>query len=132
MGKKYIIFGSPYIGKEEITEMVKTLKSGWIGTGPKVAKFEQSVSQYVGAKFGVALNSCTAGLHLSLLVSGIGQGDEVITTPLTFCATVNTIIHSGATPVFVDVDRKTMNIDVNQATKYSYYLEGFDKKWRGS
>lgn len=111
--KKYIVFGSPYIGQEEITEMIKTLKSGWIGTGPKVAKFERAISRYTGAKFSLALNSCTAGLHLSLLVCGVGPGDEVITTPLTFCATVNTIIHSGAKPVFVDVDRKTMNIDVN-------------------
>jgi dTDP-4-amino-4,6-dideoxygalactose transaminase len=114
---KYIIFGSPYIGQEEITEMVNTLKSGWIGTGPRVAKFEQQVSKYVGARYGLALNSCTAGLHLSLLVCGIGLGDEVITTPLTFCATVNTIIHSGATPVFVDVDRKTMNIDAAKIEK---------------
>lgn len=111
---KYIIFGSPYIGREEISEMVKTLKSGWIGTGPKAALFEQLVSQYVGAEFGLALNSCTASLHLSLLVCGIGASDEVITTPLTFCATVNTIIHSGAKPVFVDVDRETMNIDSKQ------------------
>lgn len=109
--KKYIVFGSPYIGREEIVEMVKTLKSGWVGTGPKVAKFEQGVSRYVGAKFALALNSATAGLHLSLLACGIGPGDEVITTPLTFCATANSIIHSGARPVFVDVDKKTMNID---------------------
>jgi dTDP-4-amino-4,6-dideoxygalactose transaminase len=66
--KKYIVFGSPYIGKEEIAEMVKTLKSGWIGTGPKTAKFEKLTSDYVGAQYGLALNSCTAGLHLSLLV----------------------------------------------------------------
>jgi len=111
---KYIFFGSPYVGKEEIAEMVKTLKSGWLGTGPKVAKFERLVSRYVGAKFGLALNSCTAGLHLSLLVCGVGQGDEVITTPLTFCATANSIIQTGAKPVFVDVDRETMNIDVQQ------------------
>lgn len=115
--KKYIVFGSPCVGKEEIAEMVKTLKSGWIGTGPKVAEFEQSVSRHVGAKFGLALNSCTAGLHLSLLVCGIGPGDEVITTPLTFCATVNTIIHSGAKPIFVDVDKETMNIDVKRIEK---------------
>lgn len=114
---KYIVFGSPYIGQAEIAEMVKTLKSGWIGTGPKVAKFEQAVSRQVGSKFALALNSCTAGLHLSLLVCGVGPGDEVITTPLTFCATVNTIIHSGAKPVFVDVDKKTMNIDVKQIEK---------------
>lgn len=115
--KKYIVFGAPYIGKEEIAEVVKTLKSGWIGTGPKTAEFEQSVGRYVRAKYGLALNSCTAGLHLSLLVCGIGPGDEVITTPLTFCATVNTIIHSGATPVFVDVDRETMNIDADRIEK---------------
>lgn len=115
--KKYIIFGSPYIGKEEIAEMVKTLKSGWIGTGPKTAKFEEQVGRYVGAKYGLALNSCTAGLHLSLLACGIGPGDEVIITPLTFCATVNAIIHSGARPVFVDVDRPTMNIDADKIEK---------------
>jgi len=114
---KYIVFGTPCIGREEINEMVKTLKSGWVGTGPKVAKFEEQVSRYVGAKYGLALNSCTAGLHLSLLVCGIGPGDEVITTPLTFCATVNTIIHSGAKPVFVDVDKKTMNIDAAKIEK---------------
>lgn len=107
----YIVFGSPYIGREEVAEMVKTLKSGWIGTGPKTAAFEKQVSHYVGTKFGLALNSCTAGLHLSLLVCGVGSGDEVITTPLTFCATVNTIIHCGAKPVFVDIDQRSMNID---------------------
>ena len=109
--KKYIVFGSPYIGQEEITEVVKTLQSGWLGTGPKTAKFEQLVSQYVGAKLGLALNSCTAGLHLSLLVCGVKPGDEVITTPLTFCATANVIVHCGAKPVFVDVNQETMNID---------------------
>lgn len=115
--KKYIVFGSPYVGREEMAEMAKTLKSGWLGTGPKVAKFEEMISRYAGAKFGLALNSCTAGLHLSLLASGVGPGDEVITTPLTFCATVNAIIHSGAKPVFVDVDKETMNIDPDQIEK---------------
>jgi dTDP-4-amino-4,6-dideoxygalactose transaminase len=115
--KKYIIFGSPYIGRGEIVEMVKTLNSGWIGTGPKAARFEQMISQYVGSKYALALNSCTAGLHLSLLVSGIGPSDEVITTPLTFCATVNTIIHVGAKPVFVDVDKRSMNINVKKIEK---------------
>lgn len=105
------------IENDEIDEVVATLKSGWLGTGPRVAKFENLVREYVGAKYAAALNSCTAGLHLSLLVCGIGQGDEVITTPLTFCATANSIVHSGAEPVFVDINRETMNIDENQIEK---------------
>ncbi len=115
--KKYIIFGSPYIGQEEIAEMVKTLKSGWVGTGPKAAKFEQMMNNYIGSKYALALNSGTAGLHLSQMVCGIGPGDEVITTPLTFCATANTVIHCGAKPVFVDVDKKSMNIDPKKIEK---------------
>ena len=107
----YIMFGLPHIEEDEIQEVVKTLRSGWLGTGPKTAEFEQQIAQFVGAKHGLALNSCTAGLHLSLLACGIGPGDEVITTPLTFSATVNSIIHSGATPIFVDVDLDTANID---------------------
>ncbi|MDO8443232.1 MAG: DegT/DnrJ/EryC1/StrS family aminotransferase [bacterium] len=115
--EKYIVFGSPAIEDPEIKEVVKTLRSGWLGTGPKVAKFEKDISRYVGAEFGMALNSCTAGLHLSLLACGVGPGDEVITTPLTFCATANSILHCGATPVFVDINPKTMNIDESQIEK---------------
>jgi len=117
INKNYIVFGAPAIEEPEIKEVVKTLRSGWLGTGPKVAQFEKDVSGYVGAEFGMALNSCTAGLHLSLLACGVGPGDEVITTPLTFCATANSILHCGATPVFVDVDLKTMNIDVSKIEK---------------
>lgn len=115
--EKYIVFGSPMVGEPEIKEMVKTLRSGWLGTGPKTSKFENMVSQLTGAKYSVAVNSCTAALHLSLIASGVGKGDEVITTPLTFCATANAIIHSGATPVFVDVNPETMNIDENKIEK---------------
>lgn len=115
--KNYIVFGAPAIEGPEIKEVVKTLRSGWLGTGPKVAQFEKDVCEYVGAEFGMALNSCTAGLHLSLLACGVGPGDEVITTPLTFCATANSILHCGATPVFVDIDPKTMNIDESQIEK---------------
>jgi len=107
----FLIFGSPKIEKEEIREVVDSLKTGWLSTGPKVAKFERSFKKYIGSKYAVALNSCTAGLHLALLVTGIKKGDEVITTPMTFAATANTIVHVGAKPVFVDIDRKTMNID---------------------
>lgn len=109
--EKYLIFGSPLIEEPEIQEVVDTLRSGWLGTGPKVARFEDIFKEYTGAKYAMALNSCTAGLHLSMIVTGIRSGDEVITTPLTFCSTANAIIHTGATPVFVDVEKETMNID---------------------
>src|SRR5688572_11071422 len=108
---KFLVFGAPQIEEAEIDEVVASMRSGWLGTGPKVAKFEEMIRQYVGAEYAMALNSCTAGLHLSMLVAGLGAGDEVITTPMTFCATVNTIIHAGATPVLVDCDRDTMLID---------------------
>lgn len=109
----FLVFGAPSIEDAEIREVVKTMESGWLGTGPKVAQFERDFSAYKGAKYAAALNSCTAALHLSILAAGIRPGDEVITTPMTFCATVNAIIHAGATPVLVDVDPMTMNIDPN-------------------
>jgi dTDP-4-amino-4,6-dideoxygalactose transaminase len=109
-----IVFGAPYIGEEEIQEVVDTLRSGWIGTGPRVAQFQRDFADYKGAQHAIAVNSCTAALHLSLIAAGVGPGDEVITTPLTFCATVNSIIHVGAKPVLVDVDPITMNIDATR------------------
>jgi dTDP-4-amino-4,6-dideoxygalactose transaminase len=108
---RYLVFGAPALGEEEIAEVVATLRSGWIGTGPKVARFERDFAAYVGAPHAVALASCTAALHLSLLAAGIGPGDEVITTPLTFCATANAILHAGATPVFADCDAATLCLD---------------------
>ncbi|HET7536322.1 MAG TPA: DegT/DnrJ/EryC1/StrS family aminotransferase [Candidatus Didemnitutus sp.] len=107
----FLVFGSPKIGEAEIEEVVKTLRGGWIGTGPKVAQFERDFSQYKGNKgFPVAVNSCTAALHVSMIAAGLKPGDEVITTPMTFCATVNSIIHAGLTPVLADIDPKTLNI----------------------
>jgi dTDP-4-amino-4,6-dideoxygalactose transaminase len=100
-------FAPPAIGAEEIAEVIATLESGWLSTGPRVRRFEAEFAAYVGAAHAVALNSCTAGLHLALLAAGVGPGDEVITTPLTFCATANVIVHAGATPVFADVDPRT-------------------------
>lgn len=98
----YLVFGSPDIRRAEIDEVVATLESCWIGTGPRTSRFESDFSRYTGCRYARALNSCTAALHLALLVADIGPGDEVITTPMTFAATANAIIHSGAEPVFVD------------------------------
>lgn len=107
----FVPFAPPLIGPEEIREVVSTLESGWLSTGPRVRRFEQAFAAYTGAPHAIALNSCTAGLHLALVASAIGPGDEVITTPLTFCATANVIVHTGATPVFADVDPATGNLD---------------------
>jgi dTDP-4-amino-4,6-dideoxygalactose transaminase len=111
MRDKFLVFGSPRIEQPEIDEVVACLESGWLGTGPKVARFEQDFLAYKKATYAAAVNSCTAALHLSLLAAGLEPGDEVITTPMTFCATVNAIIHAGATPVLADVDATTLNID---------------------
>jgi dTDP-4-amino-4,6-dideoxygalactose transaminase len=103
-------FAPPSIGEAEVAEVVATLQSGWLTTGPRVAQFERAFAQYVGAPHAVALNSGTAALHLSLLAAGIGPGDDVLTTPLTFCATANVIVHAGATPRFADIDAMTWNL----------------------
>jgi dTDP-4-amino-4,6-dideoxygalactose transaminase len=108
---KFLIFGAPAIEDVEIGEVLESLKSGWLGTGPKVARFEEDFRRYKQANHAVAVSSCTAALHLGMLVSGLNPGDEVVTTPLTFCATVNAILHVGATPVLADVDPSTMNLD---------------------
>ena len=110
----FLVFGSPMIEDAEIEEVVASIKGGWLGTGPKVARFEDSFCHYKHATHAIAVNSCTAALHLSMLVAGLQPGDEVITTALTFCATVNAIVHAGATPVLADVDPVTMNIAPDQ------------------
>jgi len=122
--KDYLVFGSPAIEQIEVDEVVDSLRSGWLGTGPKVKRFENAFKEYVGTKHAIALNSCTAALHLSLVAIGLEAGDEVITTPMTFTATAAAIIHTGAKPVFVDIDRETMNISpegieaaINEKTK---------------
>lgn len=101
----------PTVGDEEINEVIDTLKSDWVTTGPKTHEFEKMFKEYIGCKYAIALNSCTAGLHLSLVATGIDEGDEVITSPFTFAATVNVIVHQGAKPVFVDIRTDTYNID---------------------
>lgn len=109
--EKYLAFGGPLISEDEIKEVVDTLRSGWLSTGPKTVAFENKFKEYIGRSYAIGVNSCTAALHLALMVSGIGEGDEVITTPLTFCATSNVILHLGARPVFVDVRMDDYNID---------------------
>lgn len=107
----FLVFGQPQIEQEDIDEVVDSLRSAWLGTGPKVARFEHDFAAYKGVSNVAALNSCTAALHLSMLAADLKPGDEVITTPLTFCATVNAIIHAGATPVLADIDPDTLNIN---------------------
>lgn len=111
MRSEFLVFGSPRIEEDEIAEVVAALRSGWIGMGPRTLQFERDFAAYVGAKHAIAVNSCTAALHLALIAAGVGPGDEVITTPMTFAATANVIVHQGATPVFADIDRRTHNID---------------------
>jgi len=111
MRDTFLPFSPPFIGEEEIAEVVDSLRSGWITTGPKTKRFEQEFAAYLKAPGALALSSCTAGLHTALEVAGIGPGDEVITTPMTFTATVAVVEHTGARPVLVDIEPDTMNID---------------------
>jgi dTDP-4-amino-4,6-dideoxygalactose transaminase len=109
----FLVFGAPLIGEEEIAEVEAVLRSGWLGTGPRVARFEQDFAAWRGVAPAqvAAVNSCTAALHVSMVAAGLEPGSEVITTPLTFCATVNAILHAGLKPVLADVDPMTQNID---------------------
>lgn len=107
---EFIAFHRPSIGEEEINEVVETLRSGWLTSGERAARFERAFADYTGSLYAVAVNSCTSALHLALAALDIGPGDEVITTPLTFCSTVHTILHVGATPVLADVNQDG-NID---------------------
>ncbi len=105
------MFGRPDIREEEIAEVVDTLRSGWLGTGPKVSAFERDFAAYTASAHALALASCTAGLQLSMHVAGIGPGDEVIVPSMTFAATANAVVQRGATPVLADVDPRTCNLD---------------------
>lgn len=112
---KFLPFALPDIGSEEINEVVDSLQSGWITTGPKTKRFELDFAEFIGRDvYAVALNSATAGLHLALEAMGVGIGDEVITTPYTFTATAEVIRYLGAHPVFVDIDPATFNLDVTK------------------
>ncbi len=113
-GVDMIPIANPIIEDEEIQEVVEVLKSGFIAQGPKVAEFEEKFAQYVGTKYAVATSSGTTALHLALLAAGVGEGDEVITTPFSFAATGNSVLYTGARPVFVDIDSQTYNLDPAQ------------------
>jgi dTDP-4-amino-4,6-dideoxygalactose transaminase len=114
MRTSFLPFARPNLGEEEIREVVATLESGWLTTGPRTEKFAELFLDYVGGRFAVPVSSATAGLHVALLALGVGPGDEVITTPMTFVATLNTIVHCGAVPVLVDIDAATLQIRVEQ------------------
>ncbi|HBY93759.1 MAG TPA: UDP-4-amino-4,6-dideoxy-N-acetyl-beta-L-altrosamine transaminase [Chloroflexi bacterium] len=107
----FLVFGAPLIEEAEIAEVVDSMKSGWLGTGPKAHKFEEMFREYKGSKYAMALNSCTAALHLAMLAVGLQPGDEVIVPAMTFAATANAVIHAGGIPVFADCRRDTLNID---------------------
>src|SRR3972149_3464537 len=115
---QFLPFSLPTIEEDEISEVVDSLRSGWITSGPKVIRFEEDFKNYIGCSHAVAVNSGTAGLHISLMATDISDGDEVITSPMTFAATINTIVLQRAKPVFVDIDPDTLNIDA----------EGIEKK----
>src|SRR5581483_4287021 len=113
----FLSFQPPAIGDEEIEAVTETLRSGWLTTGPRTAELERRFAEYVGAKHALAVTSGTAALHMALVALGVGPGDEVITTPITWPATANVIVHTGATPVFADVRESDLNIDPEDAAR---------------
>ena len=108
---EFMPLAKPFVGPEEEQEIIDTLRRGAIGTGPKTERFERDFARYIGTEYAVGTDSCTNAMHVSLVALGIGHGDEVITTPVTFVSTVNAIMYTGARPVFVDVEPDTLNID---------------------
>ena len=114
MQRKFIQFSVPLIGEEEINEVVDSLSSGWITTGPKVTEFERQVCEYVGSSYAAATFSCTSALFLTLKALGIKEGDEVIVPTFTFASTAHVVVHCGATPVFIDIDTETLQMDTSQ------------------
>ena len=115
MRDNFLIFGRPTIGDDEVAEVVDSLRSGWVGSGPKVNRFESMIAQYVGAPHARCLSSCTAALMLAMEVLGIGAGDEVLVPAMTFVASANAVEHAGATPVLVDSEPGTGLIDLDAA-----------------
>lgn len=117
MRDTFLVFGAPVITEDDLQAVLDTFRSGWIGTGPRAAELERTFARYTGARHAVSLSSCTAALHLAMLSLGIQPGDEVITTPMTFCATANAVLHAGGRPVFADVDPLTGLIQPEEIEK---------------
>ncbi|MBN1161505.1 MAG: DegT/DnrJ/EryC1/StrS aminotransferase family protein [Dehalococcoidales bacterium] len=115
--KTFLPFHRPLLGAEEEEEVIRTLRSGWLTTGARTQEFEKTFAEYIGCRHAIGLNSGTAGLHLALVALGIGEGDEVVTTPITFPATANVIVHQRACPIFADIEPETLNIDPNEIEK---------------
>lgn len=113
----YIPYGKQLIDEEDIQAVVDVLRSDYLTTGPKVDEFEQKVADYVGAKYAVAVSNGTAALHIACLAAGIGQGDEVITSPITFAASANCVFYCGGTPIFADIDAESYNIAPDEIEK---------------
>lgn len=112
-----IPIAKPFLGKEEAQAAYDTILSNWITQGPKVAKFERKFAEYVGSKYAVAVSNCTTALHLSMIVAGIGPGDEVICPSMSYIATANSIVYVGATPVFAEISRKDYNLAIEDVEK---------------
>lgn len=117
MKDKYIPFYRTPVTARQTAAVARTLRSGWLTTGAACHELERKIAEYLGVKYAIGVNSCTAGLHLALIVAGIKPGDEVITTPFTFIASVESIVHSGATPVFADIDPDSFNLSPDETAR---------------
>jgi perosamine synthetase len=115
--EKLLPYGRQSLDEDDIQSVLQTLRSDWLTTGPKVGEFEEAFADWVGARHAVSFSSGTAALHGAAFAAGVGPGDEVVTTPLTFCATANCILYQGATPVFADVCDDTLNLDPREVEK---------------
>jgi dTDP-4-amino-4,6-dideoxygalactose transaminase len=115
--EQFLPFSPPLVGDEEVAGVVDSIRSGWLTTGPRVATFQSRFAEYIGARDALALNSCTAALHVALKVLGIGPGDAVVSTPMTFTSSIHVIEHVGARPILVDVEPDTLNIDPSAIEK---------------
>ena len=114
----FLPFAAPWFGPDEKREIIEALESDWITTGPRTHSFEEAFARFVGCREAIAVNSCTSALHLALVAAGVGAGDAVITTPFTFTATANVIVHCGARPAFVDIRPDTYNIDADEIRRF--------------